>query len=282
MNRSTKATEKLQKVLARAGLGSRREMEQWIQDGRIKIDDHVASIGDRVHDGNVIRLDGRVVTIKSTAEIRRRVIIYNKPNGEICSRKDPENRPTVFDNLPNLYQGRWLSVGRLDINTSGLLLFTNDGELANKLMHPSTEIERQYAVRIHGDVLPVHIQRLRKGVELEDGIAKFDAISSSGGEGRNQWFKVALKEGRNREVRRMWESQELEVSRLIRIQYGPISLPRTLPRGVWNELDDHQVNELAKVAGLPPRNIERRVRDNKQMRKKRIMSRRRRTPNRNR
>ena len=282
MNRSTKATEKLQKVLARAGLGSRREMEQWIQDGRIKIDDHVASIGDRVHDGNVIRLDGRVVTIKSTAEIRRRVIIYNKPNGEICSRKDPENRPTVFDNLPNLYQGRWLSVGRLDINTSGLLLFTNDGELANRLMHPSTEIERQYAVRIHGDVLPVHIQRLRKGVELEDGIAKFDAISSSGGEGRNQWFKVALKEGRNREVRRMWESQELEVSRLIRIQYGPISLPRTLPRGVWNELDDHQVNELAKVAGLPPRNIERRVRDNTQMRKKRIMSRRRRTPNRNR
>ncbi len=282
MNRSTKATEKLQKVLARVGLGSRREMEQWIQDGRIKIDDHVASIGDRVHDGNVIRLDGRVVTIKSTAEIRRRVIIYNKPNGEICSRKDPENRPTVFDNLPNLYQGRWLSVGRLDINTSGLLLFTNDGELANRLMHPSTEIERQYAVRIHGDVLPVHIQRLRKGVELEDGIAKFDAISSSGGEGRNQWFKVALKEGRNREVRRMWESQELEVSRLIRIQYGPISLPRTLPRGVWNELDDHQVNELAKVAGLPPRNIERRVRDNKQMRKKRIMSRRRRAPNRNR
>ncbi|MEL0067704.1 MAG: 23S rRNA pseudouridine(2605) synthase RluB [Gammaproteobacteria bacterium] len=282
MNRSTKATEKLQKVLARAGLGSRREMEQWIQDGRIKIDDHIASIGDRVHDGNIIRLDGRVVTIKSTAEIRRRVIIYNKPNGEICSRKDPENRPTVFDNLPNLYQGRWLSVGRLDINTSGLLLFTNDGELANRLMHPSTEIERQYAVRIHGDVLPVHIQRLRKGVELEDGIAKFDAISSSGGEGRNQWFKVALKEGRNREVRRMWESQELEVSRLIRIQYGPISLPRTLPRGVWNELDDHQVNELAKVAGLPPRNIERRVRDNKQMRKKRIMSRRRRAPNRNR
>jgi len=282
MNRSTKATEKLQKVLARAGLGSRREMEQWIQDGRIKIDEQVASIGDRVHDGNIIRLDGRVVTIKSTAEIRRRVIIYNKPNGEICSRKDPENRPTVFDNLPNLYQGRWLSVGRLDINTSGLLLFTNDGELANKLMHPSTEIERQYAVRIHGDVLPVHIQRLRKGVELEDGIAKFDAISSSGGEGRNQWFKVALKEGRNREVRRMWESQELEVSRLIRIQYGPILLPRTLPRGVWNELDDHQVNELAKVAGLPPRNIERRVRDNKQMRKKRIMSRRRRTPNHNR
>ena len=282
MNRSTKATEKLQKVLARAGLGSRREMEQWIKDGRIKIDEQVASVGDRVHDGNVIRLDGHVVNIKTTAEIRRRVIIYNKPNGEICSRKDPENRPTVFDNLPNLYQGRWLSVGRLDINTSGLLLFTNDGELANKLMHPSTEIERQYAVRIHGDVLPVHIQRLRKGVELEDGIAKFDAISSSGGEGRNQWFKVALKEGRNREVRRMWESQELEVSRLIRIQYGPISLPRTLPRGVWNELDDHQVNELAKVAGLPPRNIERRVRDNKQIRKKRIMSRRRRSPNRNR
>lgn len=278
MNRFTKSTEKLQKVLARAGLGSRREVEEWIKSGRVKIDERLAEIGDRVHEGNVIRLDGRVVNIKPTAEIRRRVVIYNKPNGEICSRKDPENRPTVFDNLPNLFQGRWLSVGRLDINTSGLLLFTNDGELANKLMHPSTEIERHYAVRVHGDVLPIHIQRLRQGVELDDGLAKFDAISTSGGEGRNQWFKVAIKEGRNREVRRMWESQELEVSRLIRTQYGPISLPRTLPRGVWAELDDHQVNELAKVAGLPPKNIERRVRDHKQMRSKRIMSKRRRAP----
>ena len=275
MSQYTRETEKLQKVLARAGLGSRREIEQWIKDRRVRVDDRLAEIGDRVHEGNVIRLDGRVVNIKPSAEFRRRVVIYNKPNGEICSRKDPENRPTVFDNLPNLYQGRWLSVGRLDINTSGLLLFTNDGELANKLMHPSTEIERHYAVRVHGDIKPIHIQNLRKGVQLEDGIAKFDSLSASGGEGTNQWFKVALKEGRNREVRRMWESQELEVSRLIRIQYGPIKLPRTLPRGVWSELDDHDVNELARLAGLQPKNIERRMVYTKKVRQRRILTKRR-------
>ena len=275
MSQYTRETEKLQKVLARAGLGSRREIEQWIKDRRVRVDDRLAEIGDRVHEGNVIRLDGRVVNIKPSAEFRRRVVIYNKPNGEICSRKDPENRPTVFDNLPNLYQGRWLSVGRLDINTSGLLLFTNDGELANKLMHPSTEIERHYAVRVHGDIKPIHIQNLRKGVQLEDGIAKFDSLSASGGEGTNQLFKVALKEGRNREVRRMWESQELEVSRLIRIQYGPIKLPRTLPRGVWSELDDHDVNELARLAGLQPKNIERRMVYTKKVRQRRILTKRR-------
>ncbi len=276
MSQYTKDTEKLQKVLARAGLGSRREIEQWIKDGRVRVDDRLAEVGDRVHEGNTIRLDGRVVNIKPSAEIRRRVVIYNKPSGEICSRKDPENRPTVFDNLPNLYQGRWLSVGRLDINTSGLLLFTNDGELANKLMHPSTEIERHYAVRVHGDVKPGHIQKLRQGVQLDDGMANFDSISASGGDGSNQWFIVALKEGRNREVRRMWESQELEVSRLIRIQYGPIKLPRTLPRGVWSELDDHEVNELAKLAGLRPKNIERRMVYTKKVRQRRILSKRRR------
>lgn len=281
MNQSTRNTEKLQKVLARAGLGSRREAEQWIKDGRVRIDERQAVIGDRVNAGNVIRLDGRIINVKPSHEIRRRVVIYNKPDGEICSRKDPENRPTVFDNLPNLYQGRWLSVGRLDINTSGLLLFTNDGELANKLMHPSTEIERHYAVRIHGDVLPIHVQKLRTGIELEDGFAKFDSISASGGEGKNKWFKVSLKEGRNREVRRMWQEMDLEVSRLIRIQYGPITLPKTLPRGVWSELNDHDVNELCKLAGLQPRNIERRTPKKESMRQKRIHSKRKRTMRRN-
>jgi 23S rRNA pseudouridine2605 synthase len=182
----------------------------------------------------------------------------------------------VFDNLPNLYQGRWLSVGRLDINTSGLLLFTNCGELANKLMHPSAEIERHYAVRVHGEVLQKHIQQLKTGIQLEDGIAHFDRLTVEGGEGKNRWFKVSLKEGKNREVRRMWQALDLEVSRLIRIQYGPILLPRTLPRGVWAELDDHQVNELAKLAGLEPTNIERRVREPKQRRNKRILTRRKR------
>lgn len=275
MNRSTRPTEKLQKVLARAGLGSRREIEKWIEQGRVRIDDQQATIGDRVHEGNVIRLDGKTVHLKPTSEIRRRVVIYNKPEGEICSRKDPENRPTVFDNLPNLYQGRWLSVGRLDINTSGLLLFTNDGELANRLMHPSREIERHYAVRIHGEVTEANLQALRSGVELEDGLARFGKIQDAGGEGKNHWYKVSILEGRNREVRRMWQSQELEVSRLIRIKYGPITLPRTLPRGVWQELDDHAVNELARLAGLAATNIERRPTESRQMRQKRIIARRR-------
>jgi len=276
MNRSTKPTEKLQKVLARAGLGSRREIEGWIKEGRVKVDNRTAVIGDRVDETNELRLDGNRIHIKPSNEIRRRVLIYNKPEGEICSRKDPEDRRTVFDNLPNLYQGRWLSVGRLDINTSGLLLFTNDGELANRLMHPSTEIEREYAVRIHGEVLPIHIQRLRQGVDLDDGKAAFDSIKSAGGEGRNSWYKVSLKEGKNREVRRMWESQELEVSRLIRIKFGPLELPRTIPRGVWVELEDVKVNELAKLAGLKPTNIERRTVHKKQIRQKRMVSKRKR------
>lgn len=276
MNQSTDDTEKLQKVLARAGLGSRREIENWIRDGRIRINDKVADIGDRVDESTLIRVDGKRVYLKPTREIRRRVLIYNKPVGQICTHNDPEGRSTVFENLPNVYQGRWLSIGRLDINTSGLLMFTNDGELANRLMHPSAEIERQYAVRIHGEPTPQQIEQLKKGVELEDGIAKFDSVKAGGGQNANHWYTVSLKEGRNREVRRMWQALDLEVSRLIRIQYGCVELPKSLRRAVWSELDDAKVNELAESVGLKPTNIVKRAAPNKHLRHKRMVSKRRR------
>lgn len=178
------------------------------------------------------------------------MIAYHKPEGEICSRKDPEGRPTVFDRLPKTRDSRWVAVGRLDINTSGLLLFTSDGELANRLMHPSNEVEREYAVRTFGEVNDACIQRLRTGVTLEDGPASFDKVKAAGGEGMNKWWHVSLAEGRNREVRRLWESQEVQVSRLIRIRYGMIELPKSLPRGGWVELTMEQVNYLRKTAGL--------------------------------
>ncbi|MBE8167425.1 MAG: 23S rRNA pseudouridine(2605) synthase RluB [Shewanella sp.] len=245
-------SEKLQKVLARAGHGSRREMEAWIAAGRVSIDGEIATIGDRVESDAKVRLDGRLVSIKSADEVICRVLAYHKPEGEICSRKDPEGRPTVFDRLPKVRDGRWVAVGRLDINTSGLLLFTSDGELANKLMHPSNEVEREYAVRTFGKIDDASVQRLRAGVMLEDGLAKFDKVQPAGGEGINQWWHVTLKEGRNREVRRLWESQEVQVSRLIRIRYGAIELPKSLPRGGWIELPMEQVNYLRAMAGLEP------------------------------
>ncbi|MCL1076733.1 23S rRNA pseudouridine(2605) synthase RluB [Parashewanella spongiae] len=245
-------SEKLQKVLARAGHGSRREMEAWIAAGRVSIDGEIATIGDRVESDAKVRLDGRLVSIKSADEVICRVLAYHKPEGEICSRKDPEGRPTVFDRLPRVRDGRWVAVGRLDINTSGLLLFTSDGELANKLMHPSNEVEREYAVRTFGQVEDASVQKLRTGVMLEDGPAKFDKVKPAGGEGINQWWHVTLKEGRNREVRRLWESQEVQVSRLIRIRYGMIDLPKSLPRGGWIELPMEQVNYLRRMADLEP------------------------------
>ncbi|WP_025820209.1 23S rRNA pseudouridine(2605) synthase RluB [Shewanella marina] len=243
-------SEKLQKVLARAGHGSRREMEAWIAAGRVSIDGEIAKLGDRIAADAKVRLDGRSVSLKSAEDIVCRVIAYHKPEGEICSRKDPEGRPTVFDRLPKVRDARWVAVGRLDINTSGLLLFTSDGELANRLMHPSNEVEREYAVRTFGEVTETAVQRLRSGVVLEDGPAQFDHIKSAGGEGINQWWHVGLKEGRNREVRRLWESQEIQVSRLIRIRYGMIELPKSLPRGGWIELPIEQVNYLRQLAGL--------------------------------
>lgn len=243
-------SEKLQKVLARAGHGSRREMEAWIAAGRVSIDGEIANLGDRIESDVKVRIDGRAISVKSAEDVVCRVLAYHKPEGEICSRKDPEGRPTVFERLPKVRDSRWVAVGRLDINTSGLLLFTSDGELANKLMHPSNEVEREYAVRTFGEVPEAAVQRLRNGVTLEDGPANFDSIKPAGGEGINQWWHVTLKEGRNREVRRLWESQEVQVSRLIRVRYGMIDLPKTLPRGGWMELTMEQVNYLRQMAGL--------------------------------
>ncbi|MCL1143312.1 23S rRNA pseudouridine(2605) synthase RluB [Shewanella gaetbuli] len=245
-------SEKLQKVLARAGHGSRREMEAWIAAGRVSIDGEIANLGDRVEADVKVRIDGRAISLKAADEVICRVLAYHKPEGEICSRKDPEGRPTVFQRLPNMRDSRWVAVGRLDINTSGLLLFTSDGELANRLMHPSNEVDREYAVRTFGEVPEAAVHRLRNGVTLEDGPAKFDSIKPAGGEGINQWWHVTLREGRNREVRRLWESQEVQVSRLIRIRYGMVELPKSLPRGGWLELPLDQVNYLRQLAGLEP------------------------------
>ncbi|GAA3702313.1 23S rRNA pseudouridine(2605) synthase RluB [Oceanisphaera sediminis] len=243
-------TEKLQKVLARAGKGSRREIETLISQGRVSVNGDVAHLGDRVTGKEQIRVDGHMVETQPEGEIICRVLAYHKPEGEVSTRKDPEGRPTVFDRLPKLQGSRWVAVGRLDVNTSGLLLFTTDGELANRLMHPRHEIDREYAVRVFGEVNEAMLQRLRKGVMLEDGMAKFDTIKYNGGEGMNHWFHVTLKEGRNREVRRLWESQEMQVSRLIRVRYGKIELPRNLPRGGWAEMPLDQVNYLRNEVGL--------------------------------
>ena len=241
--------EKLQKVLARAGQGSRREMETRIREGRVLVNGEVATLGDRVSVKDTITIDGYSI-IATEAGANRRVIIYNKPEGEVCTRKDPEGRPTVFDKLPKLRGERWIAVGRLDINTSGLLLFTTDGELANRLMHPSTEIDREYLVRVMGEVTEENLAALRKGVILDDGVAKFTDIVDGGGEGINRWFYVCLMEGRNREVRRLWESQGVKVNRLKRVRFGPVFLPSKAKVGRWVEMDDSDVNSLCAMVDL--------------------------------
>jgi 23S rRNA pseudouridine2605 synthase len=245
-------SEKLQKVLARAGIGSRREMETLITEGRVSVDGKVATLGDRVGPNVAIRIDGHSITAKPAEDVICRILAYHKPDGEMCTRKDPEGRPTVFDRLPRIQDARWVAVGRLDVNTSGLLLFTTDGELANRLMHPRHEVEREYAVRIFGEVDDKMLNRLRLGVQLEDGPAKFDKIVRAGGEGLNNWFNVTLQEGRNREVRRLWETQEVQVSRLIRVRYGDVKLEKSIPRGGWMELPLDKVNYLRELVGLPP------------------------------
>jgi len=242
-------SEKLQKVLAQAGLGSRRELEKWIISGRVQVNGQLAHIGDRVTGRDEIRVDGKPVKQSGHRE-RIRVVIYNKPEGEICTRKDPEGRPTVFDRLPPLHPGRWITVGRLDINTAGLLLFTNSGELANAMMHPSREIQREYLVRVHGLVDEAMLDRLTEGVLLEDGAAKFNKISVGSGGNANRWFSVVMAEGRNREVRRLWESQGVEVNRLKRIRYGNVELPSYVRRGEWLELEPADVKSLCKLAGV--------------------------------
>ena len=251
----TTNTEKLQKVLARAGLGSRREMEAAIEAGRAKVNGKVARLGDRIEMRDRVEFDDRPVTLRAADETPRRVIMYNKPEGELCTRKDPEGRRTVFERLPRLKGERWIAIGRLDINTSGLLLFTTDGELANRLMHPSTQIEREYAVRVMGEVRREHVVAMVEGVMLEDGPARFTDVQEFGGEGINTWFHVVIMEGRNREVRRLWESQGLTVSRLKRVRYGNIFLDKRARAGEWVELSQDEIDDLSLTAGLTPRKV---------------------------
>ncbi|UFH48432.1 23S rRNA pseudouridine(2605) synthase RluB [Pseudomonas sp. KNUC1026] len=245
--------EKLQKVLARIGVGSRRDVEAWISEGRIKVNGVVANLGQRVDSLDAISVDGQLIKREKAAEQVRRVVMYNKPDGEICTRDDPEGRPTVFDRLPRPREGRWINVGRLDINTTGLLMFTTDGELANRLMHPSYEMDREYAVRVRGEVTDEMIERLKAGVELEDGPAKFTDIQQApGGDGFNHWYHCVVMEGRNREVRRLWESQGLVVSRLKRVRFGPVFLNSDLPMGRWREMSQGEIDILAGEVGLKP------------------------------
>ena len=243
-------SEKLQKVLAARGLGSRREIEKWISSGRIQVNGQTAQLGDRVTDNDKIALDGKLLKRPANAG-KVRVLLYNKPEGEICTRSDPEGRKTVFENLPPLSGERWVVIGRLDINTSGLLLFTNHGELANKLMHPSSGIDREYSVRVHGQVDEETLQRLKEGVMLDDGVARFSDIVPGEQKGANRWFTVVLMEGRNREVRRLWESQGVEVNRLKRVRFGPVFLPAYLKTGQYLELEHKQMSDLFWQAGLP-------------------------------
>ena len=242
------SSERLQKILSQAGFGSRREMERWIEGGLIHVNGVQAHLGDVATAEDTISVKGRVIENPLKIESKTRILLYHKPVGEISSRRDPKHLQTVFDHLPHLKQGRWVQVGRLDLNTSGLLIFTNNGELANRLMHPRYELEREYAVRVYGEVTPDAIQALLKGVTLDDGVAKFKRIELRGGEGTNCWYHVVLSEGRNREVRRLWESQGLEVSRLIRIRYGQLHMPRFLSRGDFVELSIKEVD--AFILGL--------------------------------
>ena len=240
--------ERIQKVLARAGLGSRRQIEGWIAAGRIRVNGRAAGLGDRIAVGDRVELDGKAIEPAATVAGVSRVLAYHKPAGEICTRSDPEGRVTVFQRLPVLASGRWVSIGRLDYNTAGLLLFTNDGELAHGLMHPSREVEREYAVRVRGTASAEQLRAMGEGVPLEDGPARFKSVTDAGGEGSNHWYHVVLTEGRNREVRRVIEALGLEVSRLIRVRFGPCSLPRERRAGDYWDLGTREVAALRRLA----------------------------------
>jgi 23S rRNA pseudouridine2605 synthase len=244
----TVGTPKLHKVLAQAGMGSRVEMEQLILQGRITVNNEPAHVGQRIQVGDQVRVNGTPVRVRLTPPVAR-VLAYHKPVGEIVSHDDPQNRPTVFRKLPRLHQGKWQSVGRLDINTEGLLLFSSSGDLANRLMHPRFGLQREYAVRVLGALNEEERTKLLAGVQLEDGLASFQTIEAGGGEGVNHWYRVTIAEGRNREVRRLLESVGHAVSRLIRIRYGTVGLPKGLSRGHWIELDAKTVEQLSLSAG---------------------------------
>ncbi|WP_338457619.1 MULTISPECIES: 23S rRNA pseudouridine(2605) synthase RluB [Methylococcus] len=243
--------ERIQKALAHAGFGSRREIEGWIRDGKVFLNRRPAHLGDRYRKGDQVMLNGRLINLEKRLQALTRVLLYHKPVGELVSRRDPEGRPVIFSQLPRLELGRWVAVGRLDVNTQGLILVTNNGELAHRLMHPSRAVEREYAVRILGTVSGAVIERLINGVQLEDGPARFESVTEGGGEGANRWFHVVVREGRNRLVRRLWESQNLVVSRLIRVRYGDIVLPPRLRAGASVELEGEALDGLLRSVGLP-------------------------------
>lgn len=245
--------EKLQKVLARMGYGSRRGLEESISGGDVSVNGKTAKLGDRVVSGDKIKFKGKPVS--NDEVIDNRILLYHKPVGEVCSRKDPEGRATIFDGLPRLKTGRWVSVGRLDYNTSGLLLLTTDGGLANALMHPSTRVEREYLCRVMGRVDKSMLDRLKAGVELDDGPARFTDIQGGGDDSINQFFYVVLSEGRNREVRRLWESQGATVSRLKRVRFGDVFIPSKLKKGQWMELKQRDADVVYTMANMEPQPI---------------------------
>lgn len=248
-----KTAERIQKILAREGLGSRREIEKWIGQGQITVNGAIAELGDKIDGSEKITINGKPIRIKQTKLDEIKVLIVNKPEGVIVTKSDPEHRKTLYELFPRSIQKKWITIGRLDINTSGLILLTTSGDLAHRLMHPSYEIEREYAVRVFGNVTPEKIAQLKSGVELDDGLALFNDIVESGGEGKNTWYHVLLKEGKNREVRRLWEAVGLTVSRLTRVRYGPIVLPSYLKTGQWQYLKEKQVNQLLEVTQLMSR-----------------------------